>query len=143
MNAFARGEYAVTEALACLSQDPERGSSVKLPHLVGQRFEALEAAIGEDGPFGREGASALAALRTFRAHDGLRTPLCHGLGKISVDQAGRWTLVVRMVTFKSRRDEQLSWVWEEEEARLLADRIHSDAQRLQAKLASVVPRAGR
>jgi hypothetical protein len=121
--------------------DAKRGDKVKLPHLVGQRFEALETAICADGPFGKEGAAALKDLRAFREHDALRTPLSHGLGKISVDQAGRWTLVLRMMTLKARRAERFTMVWEEEEAKILADRIHADAQRLQSRLATLAPTA--
>ena len=139
LNAFARAEYGVSEALDRLSRDGTHGASVKLPHLVGQRFEALAAAIGPEGPFASEGAQAFAALRTFREHDVVRAPLCHGLGKITVDQSGRWTLVVRMTSFKARRAERSTFVWEEDEAKRVADRIHSDAQRLQAKLARLGP----
>ncbi|MFX5517662.1 hypothetical protein ABTD52_18115, partial [Acinetobacter baumannii] len=88
--------------------------------------------IAANGPFGDGAAPVLKALEAFRAHDSVRAPLCHGLGKISVDQAGRWTLVVRMTSFKNRRAERTIFVWEEEEARNLADRIHADAQRLQS-----------
>lgn len=139
LNAFSRAEYAVSEALDRLAQDAERGALVKLPHLVGQRFEALAAAIAPDGPFGDGAATVLKTLQAFRDHDSVRAPLCHGLGKISVDQAGRWTLVVRMTSFKNRRAERTMFVWEEEESRHLADRIHADAQRLQSKLALLSP----
>lgn len=139
LNAFARAEYAVTEALDRLSRDGQHGALVRLPHLVGQRFEALAAAIGPEGPFASDGAQAFAALQAFREHDIVRAPLCHGLGKITVDQSGRWTLVVRMTAFKSRRAERSTFVWEEDEAKRVADGIHGDAQRLQAKLARLAP----
>jgi hypothetical protein len=138
LNAFGRAEHAVSEALDRLSRDAERGHLVKLPHLVGQRFEALAAAIGEGGPFEKDSASALKALNIFRAHDALRAPLCHGLGKITVDQSSRWTVVVRMTSFRGRRIEHLTYVWEEEEAKRLADRVHADAQRLHARLAPIL-----
>lgn len=139
LNAFGRAEHAVSEALDRLSRDTERGALVKLPHLVGQRFEALGAAIGEGGPFEKDSASARAALEAFRAHDNLRAPLCHGLGKITIDQSNRWTLVVRMTSFRGRRVERSTYVWEEDEAKRLADRVHADAQRLQARLALILP----
>lgn len=142
LNAFARAEHAVTEALDRLSQDPAHGAEVKLPHLVGQRFEALAAMIGDDGPFAREGAAAFKTLTAFRAHDAVRAPLCHGVGKISVDQANRWTLIIRMTSFKAKRAERTMIVWEEDDARRLGDQIHADAQRLQAKLALLRPAAG-
>jgi hypothetical protein len=34
------------------------------------------------------------------------------------------------MTLKARRAERFTMVWEEEEAKILADRIHADAQRL-------------
>lgn len=139
LNAFARAEHAVTEALDRLSQDPVHGANVRLPHLVGQRFEALAVAIGEGGPFASEAGASFKALEAFRLHDAVRTPLCHGMGKISVDQSNRWTLVVRMTSFKGRRTERATFVWEEDEARRLADRIHADAQRLQSRLALLRP----
>ncbi|HEX7930996.1 MAG TPA: hypothetical protein VF470_08865, partial [Sphingomicrobium sp.] len=110
LNAFARAEHAVTEALVRLSEDPHHGAGVKLPHLVGQRFEALASAIAEDGPFAEGSAQAFAALQAFREHDVVRAPLCHGLGKITVDQSGRWTLVVRMTSLKGRRAERSTFV---------------------------------
>jgi hypothetical protein len=137
LNAFARAEYAVTEALDRLSQDAEHGASVRLPHLVGQRFEALAAAIGPEGAFAQGSEQACAALAAFREHDAVRAPLCHGLGKITIDQSGRWTLVIRMTAFKSRRAERSTFIWEEDEAKAVADRIHSDAQRLQSRLARI------
>lgn len=139
LNAFARAEQAVTEALDRLSRDAARGATVKLPHLVGQRFEALASAISEDGAFGKDAGPARKALEAFRAHDAVRPLLCHGLGKISVDQSGRRTLVIRMTTFKGRRAERSMSVSEEGEARRLADQIHADAQRLQSRLALLLP----
>lgn len=42
---FARAEHAVTEALITLSATD---ASIPLPLLVGQRYEALMAAVGKD-----------------------------------------------------------------------------------------------
>lgn len=61
---------------------------VRLPHLVGQRFEELANLIGPAGAFALEGKASAAALSTFRAHESLRTSLCHGVGKIVLDQQG-------------------------------------------------------
>lgn len=134
LNAFARTEVAVSETLQYLAEYHERGGNIKLPHLVGQRFEALETALAPDGPFASEGKEVLNALQKFRQHDALRTPLCHGSGKITLDQAGRWTLVLRVVSFRSRRMERQVLVWEEDEAQVVARELQADAQRLCSKL---------
>ena len=40
LDVFARSELAVTETLLILAAVDERGPPLKLPHLVGQRYDA-------------------------------------------------------------------------------------------------------
>lgn len=49
LDVFARSEAAVAETLLVLTAVDERSSSLKLPHLVGQRYDALSNAIRADG----------------------------------------------------------------------------------------------
>ncbi|WAJ29069.1 hypothetical protein [Antarcticirhabdus aurantiaca] len=100
IDVFSRTEAAVAKTLAAMSHCPHRGGQVALPHLVGQRFEALASAIASSGPFHREGACAAEALERFREHDRLRPALCHGVGHITLDGRGRWTLVLRFAAFR-------------------------------------------
>ena len=80
------------------------------------------------------------ALQAFRTHAAKHAPLRLGLGKASIDQAGRWPLVIRMTTFKGWRAGLSTFVLEEEEkAPALADRIQKGSQRLQAELAQLLP----
>jgi hypothetical protein len=49
VQSFAHSETAVTEMLLIRNSVQEKGASVKLPHLIGQRFEALKLAVGPEG----------------------------------------------------------------------------------------------
>lgn len=73
LGAFTRSEAAVTETLLALAAVEGRGALLKLPHLVGQRYDALAGAIGPSGAFAKEGKGAVGALTRFRRHDALRT----------------------------------------------------------------------
>ena len=75
LDAFARAETAVTECLVAMSVAGERGRSVGLPHLAGQRYEALAAMIRDGGPFVAEGVGVLGTLERLRAHEHFRNVL--------------------------------------------------------------------
>jgi len=96
---FARCESAITEALLVLTEGAV--AKPRLPHLVGQRFEKLDAAVtGGKVPSG--GAARLkTALDAFRAHDDLRTILCHGSAQVAVDRCGEWLAVFRCIACRS------------------------------------------
>ena len=89
LDVFARSEVAVTETLLVLRAVNGRGEAIKLPHLAGQRYEALSTAICAGGAFAGEGKAASAALLAFRQHDALRNILAHGAFTVTLDQHGR------------------------------------------------------
>jgi hypothetical protein len=95
VDGLVRAEAAVTECLLAMSEVPERGGKVALPHLVGQRYAALAAAISEGGAFASEGAQLVAALGAFREYDVLRTALCHGVGRVTLDQKAQLDTAAR------------------------------------------------
>ena len=66
MHHFSVVEEAVTKTLLALSEAEGASSKVRLRHLIGQRFEDLELAIGPDGPFAEIGKTAARALAQFR-----------------------------------------------------------------------------
>ena len=134
LDAFARAECAVTQSLIALSQTPDGGQLVRLPHLVGQRFEALCTAIGQEGPFGKYADSVPQALDRFRAHDRLRTMLTHGVGEITLDAQGRWTLVLRLVSLRSGCPAQDLLAIREEEADQLREEVLRQSRSLRARL---------
>jgi hypothetical protein len=63
LQSFAQSETAITETLLLLNAAAVKGSSVKLPHLIGQRFEALKLATGLEGAFASEGAKRMARFQ--------------------------------------------------------------------------------
>lgn len=102
LDAFTRAETAVTETLAVMSAVEGRGGQVGLPHLVGQRLEALKVVIQEGGAFHAEGSRAALILSQFSQHLGLRNMLCHGIARVTLDVQGQWTVVMRLATLRSR-----------------------------------------
>jgi hypothetical protein len=138
LEAFTRGETAVTECLAILGQVKGRGDKVKLPHLVGQRLEALSAAISADGPFAAEaGKAAAATLDLYRRQAGLRNLLCHGTSKVTLDSKGRWTVVLRLVMLRSREISRESLAVTQEEAAILCSEITEISHKVSAQLGQI------
>ena len=72
LDSFTRAEAAVTECLIALAEVEGKGQQVRLPHLVGQRLDALAQAVAAGGPFEAEGTGASLALERFRVHDSFR-----------------------------------------------------------------------
>ncbi len=141
LDAFTRGETAVTECLAVLSGVGERGKSVKLPLLIGPRLDSLSAAIGPGGPFAAEaGKAAAATLEEYRAHAGFRNMLCHGTSKVTLDSRARWTLVLRQVALRGGALCRETLVLDETEAQALRDQIARLSQRLASQLGHVSAR---
>lgn len=134
LDKFARSEAAVSETLLVLANTSGRGAAVKLPHLVGQRFEELATLIGPTGAFALEGKASAAALLTFRPHEGLRASLAHGVGKVVLDQKGSWLLVLRTLTFRSKQPERTVLVIEQNEADEIVKSLQTAGQRLVAEL---------
>ncbi|MES3100512.1 hypothetical protein [Sphingomonas faeni] len=139
---FAQAEEAVSETLLSLAQDPRRGGDVNLRHLVGQRFQDLQDVLGTGGPFAKEGAAAGDALTTFRGYEKVRTVLCHGSGRISLDRRGRWVLLMRILTFRGRQAERTTHAFEQETAETLGREIAQSSRRLCAVLGQVVGAVG-
>ncbi|WP_206619032.1 hypothetical protein, partial [Mesorhizobium sp. M7A.F.Ca.US.002.01.1.1] len=116
---------------------PKRGAIVKLPHLVGQRFEELATLIGPTGAFAAEGRASAAAMLAFRTHEGLRTSLAHGFGKVVLDRQGNWLLVLRTLAFRSKQPQRTVLVVEQNEADEIVKSLQTTGGRLVSDLASL------
>lgn len=138
---FAQAEIAVTEALETLAAVPERGASVRLRRLVGQRFQDLEDALA--GPFAGDAGKAADALGTFRQHEELRPLLCHGAAKLALDRQGKWLIILRLVAFRGRDAGRVSRALEQHEAEELLTKIRQDCHRLTSALQSLRSRVRR
>lgn len=137
LDAFARAEAAATECLMAMAEVKDRGATVRLPHLAGQRFESLAVAFAQDGAFAAEGAAALTAVDAMRARSGVRAMLCHGVGRVTLNRNGKWTLVLRLTTLRNRQIIRDVLVVTEAEAGQLRDEIGRASQTLSAKLGQV------
>lgn len=113
LQCFSTAEAGVTETLLTLNGVSERGASVKLRHLIGQRFDDLAAVLGPGGTFAGEGKAASKVLEAFRAHEALRTYLAHGVAKISVERSGKWVLVFRQVSIRAKQSDRTMLLVEE------------------------------
>lgn len=133
LDIFARSEASVSETLLVLANTSKGADVVKLPHLVGQRFEGLANLIGPTGAFSSEG-KASAALSAFRVHESLRVSLCHGVGKVALDQRGGWLLVLRTLVFRSKQPQRTQLVVEENEAQEILTSLRTAGQRLGTEL---------
>ncbi|MBY8823847.1 hypothetical protein [Sphingomonas colocasiae] len=133
MDAFARAEEAVTETLLVMAET-ERGKAIRLQHLVGQRFDELNTALGEGGAFAGEGKAASATLAAFRQHDDLRAFLCHGVAKVTLDKHGRWTVVMRVLALRARKAARTHRAMEQDEVAQLADQLAKASRKLCSQL---------
>jgi hypothetical protein len=116
VDAFSRAEDAVTKCLIVLGQVSDRGQTVKQPHLIGQRYEALSTAISAQGPFAEEGRAASSALQSMQRHSTFRNEICHGVAKVAVDRSNRWLIVLRTTTLRGNRAERSTLAIDEAEA---------------------------
>ena len=140
LDAFARAEAAITVCLIFLSA-AETEHTVRLPHLVGQRREALGHALAAMGTQGQDVLKAQSALTALRDHDQLRTMLCHGVGSMSLDRNGRWTVVLRLTVLRSRRTVREMLTLTEREAADRRDELVRASKMLCAQLEQVRTRA--
>jgi hypothetical protein len=136
LDAFTRAETAVTETLAALAGCGKRGARVTLPHLVGQRYQALADAIAPGGPFAAEGGASADALDRCQKLNDLRTMLCHGTCRVTLDRSGRWTVVMKRVTLKANQIVHDQFAVTEREAQALRDDATRASRELCASLAS-------
>jgi len=141
LDAFARAEAAVTECLVCLSTVAGKEQAIRMPHLVGQRMEALNQALAAISNPGPEVGHAQSALTALRAHGGLRTMLCHGVGSITLDRNARWTVVLRLTALRSRRVVRDALTLTEREAADLRDELVRASKILCAQLGQVRARS--
>lgn len=111
-----------------------RGASIKLPHLVGQRYDALSKATEPGGVFAEEGKAAADPLATFRQHDRLRSAIAHGTFTVTLDKHGRWHLVVRVLALRSGSEARDVLVLQEREAAEMLVTLEQDASRLRSVL---------
>lgn len=137
IDAFVRAEAATTECLAVLAEVEGRGILVRLPHLVGQRLDALQAMIGVGCPFEAEGRPAATALERFREHDDFRSTLCHGVGHVTLDRRGCWTVVLRVAVLRTRRLARTVHVFTENEAELRRATVAAASRDLCSRLGQV------
>ncbi|MGA1799347.1 hypothetical protein VH567_11270 [Sphingomonas sp. 4RDLI-65] len=137
IDAFVRAEAATTECLAVLAEVQDRGILVRLPHLVGQRLDALQAMIGPGCPFESEGRPAYAALERFREHDDFRSTLCHGVGHVTLDRRGCWTVILRVAVLRTRRLARFVQVFTEAEAEVRRSTVAAASRDLCSRLGQV------
>jgi len=130
---LASAEAAVSEALIGFA---EHDPTSPLPHLVGQRYDALATVLTARGE-----TDALITLQALRAHDSLRTALTHGVAKVTLDRNGEWLAVFTVIAFRSRRIERAILVIEEEQAARIARQLGRERQRLIARLRVLNPSA--
>lgn len=135
---FAMAEAAVSEALAFLSTIASEGAGSLLPHLVGQRFEALQAVVGAGGPFASVGGRVVKALDDFREHQRYRTFLCHASSEIAVDRSNEWTVTLHLTSFRSRSVERATLYISQSEAASLLERLRNARHRLDGQLCGLL-----
>lgn len=132
---FSSVEMAVTETLLALSAASETSGSIRLRQLIGQRFEDLASAIGPGGAFSSQGSLAYGALMLYRdRQEAFRALLCHGTIKVTVDQAGQWTLIVKCLSIKSRQPERTAIVIEQPEALARLVALKNEGQKVASLL---------
>jgi hypothetical protein len=137
IHCFAQAEAEVSETLLALACGPGGGSKVRLRRLVGQRLEDLSCAVAPEGPFGEQGRKVAATLAAFREHESLRTFLCHGPAKITVDRQGQWVVILKVLAFRSRKAERSSMTLEERDAEALLADLRTASRHLTSALQSL------
>lgn len=134
---FAQTETAVTETLLVLNAVPEKGASVKLPHLIGQRFEALKLVLGPEGAFAKEGVIAHEAITAFLLREQLRAFLCHGVAKVALERSGNWIAIFYLTTLRSQKCERTQLVVTQAEANAMLEEIKLSGNKLGTALGNL------
>lgn len=137
LQSFAQSETAVTETLLLLNAVAVKGSVVKLPHLIGQRFEALRLATGPEGAFASEGAKAHDAISAFLVREKLRAFLCHGVAKVALERSGSWIAIFNLTTLRAQRCERTQLVVTQAEANGMLQEIKQCGSRLGTALGNL------
>ncbi len=137
IDALAQSEAVVSETLLVLSGVPQRGQSVKLHQLLGQRLDELEKALKPAGAFAAEGKAALPKLIDFRRHEALRAALCHGVATVALDRQRKWVVIIKLLSLAGSGPQRVTVAIDQEEAARLLDDIQGCWQRLSAALGNV------
>jgi len=137
LQCFCAVETAVTETLLHLSEIPDRGSAVRLRHLIGQRLKDLGQLLGPEGTFGAEGKAAAEALSLFREYEPLRTMLAHGQAKLCVERTGRWIAIFRHIAIRAKQPERSTIVIEQGQAEEKMLGLRRSSQKLCSILANL------
>ena len=134
MHHIAAAEKAATDTLLLLDSVKPDGAKIKLRHLIGQRFEDLAAATGPDGPFAEAGEAAHKAMENYRQHEAFRALLCHGVAQVTATRNGTWVLIIRSVAIRARQREEITAVFEKDDAETKLVQLKWDGQKLASTL---------
>lgn len=135
---FSQVEMAVTETLLALGADKQDGATIRLRHLIGQQYEDLVSAISPTGSFAKVGKSACELLTCYREqHLAFRAMLCHGTMKVSVERNGRWLLIVRSLSIRSRKAVYDEQIIEQTTAQARLAALKRDGQKLSTALGNL------
>jgi hypothetical protein len=135
LDIFTRSEAAVTETLIILANEERDTDSVKMPHLVGQRYHALATVLASDvSSSGRWNAAAADALSSFHHYDQLRTHVVHGVFSVTLDQSGLWHLTSRLLALRSGREAREVFAASEREGAQIMTSLEKDGTRLRQAL---------
>ena len=138
MHHFTAVEQAVTETLVALHAAKPLGTSVRLRHLIGQRFEDLAAAVGDNGPYANAGKVVAGTLSLFRErHEAFRTLLCHSQMTVAVEISGKWIVVARILAIRGSAADRRLEVIEQSDAAGRLSQLKRDGQKLAAQLGSL------
>lgn len=137
IDALARSEAVVSETLLVLAAAPQRGGSVKLHQLLGQRLDELEKALKPSGAFSAEGKAALPKLIAFRQFEELRAALCHGVATVTLDRKGHWFVLIKLLSLGQHGAQRANIAFDQHEAAKLLAEIQSCGQQLASLLGSV------
>ena len=138
MHHFSAVEHAVTQTLLVLDGAKPSGSTIRLRHLIGQRFEDLGEALSPEGPLAEVSKTASRSLAHYREqHEAFRTQLCHGHITVSIVPNGSWLLVLRLLSIRGRQADHSLSVFEEAHALERLEELKRDGQKLAAVLGQV------
>ena len=140
---FARAETIISEALEKLATVTGRGSVIKFPHLVGQRYAELAKATSDGGAFAAEGQKVAKALPEWNDHLSIRNMLCHGTATVTVDHHGRWHVILRLLTFRANVAVREIMVIDQNEAEDRLKSVRAARQRLEAHVRQMMAVIGR
>jgi hypothetical protein len=95
----------------------------------------LAAAIGPAGPFEDAGKHALPERARFREnHEAFRTLVCHGTVKVTVECNGRWLLLIRTLSIRSRQPDRTMLALDQSEAETKLAALKRDGIKLASLL---------